>query len=376
VKGNSEVSLEERIRDEIRKSGRMTFARFMELALYDPWQGYYSHAPSRLGKKGDFFTASDVGPAFGRCMARQVLEIDRLIGPFDTFHIIEFGCGRGLLARDLLDSMSGLDPDLDGRLRYLMVDSSAAMREEAAANAPRATALAPEELGRGYNGAVLAVELFDALPVHRLRRRSGKLVEIVIDVDAAGALVEAEAEPLPHVREWAARYGAAAEEGAVAEVAPATAAQLDLMEQVIERGLLAIFDYGYPAAELYDSSRNCGTLLAYSAHSTTESFLERVGEQDLTAHVNFTAIEERAEERGLASLGLTTQDRFLIGNGIIDYFEQESESSIHDPQKVKQRLQAMQLIHPMGMGRIFKVLMLAKGCQPPPALSGMEDPFR
>jgi SAM-dependent MidA family methyltransferase len=348
----------------------------MELALYDPQHGYYSRGPSRLGKRGDFFTASDVGSAFGRCLVRQLQEIDRLIGPLDPFHVIEFGAGRGLLARDLLDSMADLDPDLNERLRYLMVDRSAAMRADAAVNAPRAEALAPEELEGGYSGAILAMELFDALPVHRVRRLSGKLLEVCVDVGPGGELVELERDPLPEVREWASRYCAAADEGIEAELAPATAAQLDAMEGLLERGVIAIFDYGYRAAELYDGSRRRGTLLAYSRHSTSESFLERVGEQDLTAHVNFSAIEERAEERGLVSLGLTTQDRFLIGNGIIDHFEQQDRESIHDPEKVKQRLQAMQLIHPMGMGRIFKVLMLSKGCQPPPLLSGMQDPFK
>jgi SAM-dependent MidA family methyltransferase len=99
-------------------------------------------------------------------------------------------------------------------------------------------------------------------------------------------------------------------------------------------------------------------------------------QHNLTEKVKLKAIEQRAALLGLASLGLTTQDRFLIGNGIIDYFEQRERSSVHDPQKVKERLQAMQLIHPLGMGRIFKVLMLSKGCQPPPALSGMKDPFQ
>jgi SAM-dependent MidA family methyltransferase len=376
VKGSSKPSLVERIGDEIRTSGPITFARFMELALYDPQHGYYSRGPSRIGRRGDFFTASDVGPAFGRCLARQVQEIDRLIGPLDPFHLIEFGAGRGLLARDLLDSMSELDRDLSDRLRCLMVDRSVAMRAEAAVNAPRAEALAPEELVGGYSGAILAVELFDALPVHRVRRRGGRLLELCVDVGAGGELVELERDPLPEVLEWASRYGAASEEGTEAELAPTAAGQLDMMEGLIERGVLAIFDYGYRAPELYDPSRRRGTMLAYSGHSTSESFLERVGEQDLTAHVNFSAIEERAAERGLESLGLTTQDRFLIGNGIIDYFEQQGPESVHDPEKVKQRLQAMQLIHPMGMGRIFKVLMLSKGCDPPPVLSGMKDPFR
>jgi SAM-dependent MidA family methyltransferase len=347
----------------------------MELALYDPTGGYYAGGAQRLGREGDFFTASDVGPAFGRCLARQIQEIDRLTGPFDPFHIIEYGAGRGLLARDILDSMVELDPELDRRISYLMVDRSEGMRAAATAAAPRARALAPEELEPGYRGCILAVELFDALPVHRLRRKGGRLVEVCVALDPAGNLAELEAEPTPAAAALAERYGAAAEEGSEAEVSTHAGSQIDAMGAVLDRGIMILFDYGYRAAELYSPARERGTLLAYRSHSTSESLLERVGEQDLTAHVNFTALEERAAERGLDILGLTTQDRFLIGNGIMDYFEQPDDESVHDPRRVKQRLQAMQLIHPMGMGRIFKVLALSKGCQPPPALCGLDDPF-
>lgn len=347
----------------------------MELALYDTTGGYYACGAPRLGREGDFFTASDVGPAFGRCLAKQLQEIDRLAGPFDPFHIIEYGAGRGLLAHDILESMARLDPELGRRLDYLMVDRSEGMRTAASRAAPGARASAPEELEPGYRGCILAVELFDALPVHRLRRRGGRLVEVYVGLDPAGNLVELEDEPSQSVAGLAARYGAAAEEGSEAEVCPQALSQLDTMQAVLDRGVMIIFDYGYRAAELYSPGRGGGTLLAYHSHSTSESLLERVGEQDLTAHVNFTALEERAAERGLDILGLTTQDRFLIGNGIMEYFEQPDDGSIHDPRRVKQRLQAMQLIHPLGMGRIFKVLALSKGCQPPPALSGLDDPF-
>jgi SAM-dependent MidA family methyltransferase len=347
----------------------------MELALYDPRGGFYAGGAQRLGRRGDFFTASDVGPAFGRCLARQIQEIDRLAGPFDPFHVVEYGSGRGLLARDVLDAMAERDPDLNRRIHYLMVDRSEAMRAAAAQAAPRARALAPEDLGKGYQGCVVAVELFDALPVHRLRRRSSRLVEVYVGLDASEGLVEVEGEPSPAATELALKYGAAAEEASEAEVCPRLESQLDVMESALERGIMIIFDYGYRAGELYGSARARGTLLAYRSHATSESFLEQVGEQDLTAHVNFTALERRAAERGLDILGLTTQDRFLIGNGIMEYFEQPDSSSVHDPRKVKERLQAMQLIHPMGMGRAFKVLMLSKGCQPPPALSGLDDPF-
>jgi SAM-dependent MidA family methyltransferase len=373
--GNSPSPLLDEIRREIRRLGPISFSRFMELALYDPEHGYYARGAERLGTRGDFFTASDSGRGFGRCVARQVQEIDRLAGSPDPFHVVEFGAGRGLLARDVVEAVDRLDPGLAGRLRYVMVDRSAGMRAAAAANVPRARAVAPGELQSGLRGCVLAVELFDALPVRRLRRRSGKLYEIRVGLDEAERLMECETAPAAAIEALAARYGAAAEDGTEAELAPALAAELEAMQAVLDHGVLILVDYGFPAAELYDPSRGRGTLLAYHRHATNEQFFERVGEQDLTAHVNFTALEDCAREMGLDVLGLTTQDRFLVANGILEYFEQEQEEQAYDPLRVKERMQAMQLIHPLGMGRTFKVLMLSKGWQPPPELDGLSDPF-
>jgi SAM-dependent MidA family methyltransferase len=369
------VPLLDRIRAEIRDRGPISFAHFMELALYDPRDGYYARGAERLGPGGDFITASDAGRAFGRCVARQIVEIDRRIGPCDPFDVIEFGAGRGLLALDVLDAMSELDAALAARLRYLMVDRSERMRSQAARRVPAARVLSPDELQPGSRGCVLAVELFDALPVHRLRRSGEGLFEVHVDLDDAGELTEVERPPTDAVRQMAERYAAAAVVGTEAELTPLVCAQLDAMERILDQGVMIIVDYGHPAAELYRPERRRGTLLAYHGHTTNEAFLERVGEQDLTAHVNFTALEDRARERGLAVLGRTTQDRFLIGNGILEVFEPADGRERPDARQVKDRLRAMQLIHPAGMGRTFKVLALSKGCDPPPQLSGLHDPF-
>ena len=366
--------LVERIGTEIRRRGPISFARFMELALYDAAGGYYARGGSVLGPRGDFFTASDVGRFFGASIARQLVEIDRRIGPLDPFHVIEFGSGRGLLARDVLDAMADLDSGLASRLRYLLVDRSRAMLEESLRRVPEGRSLRPAELEGGFCGCVLAVELFDALPVHRVRRRDdGRLVELLVDLDDDGVLVELEGPCSPEVRAIAERYGAAADEGTEAEVAPAADAQLETMAGCLDLGVLIIVDYGERADSLYDASRPLGTLLAYHRQTTNRSYLERVGRQDLTAHVNFSALEDRARFAGLRVLGLTTQDRFLISNGILDAFRPDDPARLHDPGRVKLRLQAMQLIHPSGMGRRFKVLALAKGCDP--VLTGLRDPF-
>jgi SAM-dependent MidA family methyltransferase len=363
------------IREEIEATGPISFARFMELALYHPEYGYYSSGAGRIGPEGDFFTASDVGDAFGRCVARQIIDIDGRIGPLDPFDVVEVGAGRGILARDVLDAIGELQPDLALRLRYTMVDRSESMRDHAARRVPEARVLAPEALGAGHQGCLLAVELFDALPVHRVRRRGASLVELRVGIDASGSLVETEAPATGELLEAARRYGVAPEDEMETEIALGAAHQLEELARVIDKGVMIVVDYGMPAAKLYHRERRRGTLLAYHGHKTNEDYLARVGEQDLTAHVNFTSLEDRARERGLDVLGLTTQDRFLVANGVLEEFEQPDLRTARDPKRVKRRLQAMQLIHPEGMGRTFRVLMLSKGCKAPIGLSGLVDPF-
>jgi len=213
------------------------------------------------------------------------------------------------------------------------------------------------------------------LPCHRVRRRDEELVEVFVGVDAQGNLVEREESPGSEAKALADRYGAAAEEGSEAEVAPLAPVQLEWMADLLEQGLIVIVDYGDVASKLYGPDRPVGTLLAYHGHATNQEYLRRVGEQDLTAHVNFSALQDHARDAGLRPLGLTTQDRFLIANGILETFESAEGDRIHDPARVKRRLQAMQLIHPEGMGRRFKVLVLSKGWEPAPRLEGLRDPF-
>lgn len=363
------------IRDEIAAHGPISFARFMELALHHPRHGYYADGPSRLGREGDFFTASDVGTAFGRALASQWVEMDEVLGHPDPFQVVEFGAGRGLLARDVIDSMPGLSPNLAGRLQYTIVEHSTAMRQEAGRHAPETRIVRDGTQIAAGDGCALAVELFDALPVHRVRRRAGVLVEVAVDLDSSGALIEIETAPADDLARLAENNGAAPEEGDESEVCPAALAQLDAMAAAVRNGFLIIVDYGYPARELYGPGHRRGTLLAYYRHGTNEDYLERVGRQDLTAHVNFTVLEDRARELGLDVLGLTTQDRFLIANDALAAFDETDETRWRDPANVRERLRVLQLIHPEGMGRIFKVLVLSKGIRPSTDLNGLSDPF-
>lgn len=357
----------EQIRHEILEQGPLTFARFMQLALHHPEFGYYSAGPERLGERGDFITASDLGPSFGRALARQIEELDRECGHPEPFDIVEFGAGRGLLARDLT-------AELDGRFRYVAVDASGGMRRAITRAAPRADVQDAGAVFSAGRGSVLAVELFDALPVHRVARRDGRLEEIGVTWDG-DRLVDAVLEPGADVVAWSERYGAAAREGFEAEACPAIDAQFARFDQAIERGFAMILDYGDTAERLYGPDRKRGTLLAYRGQRTNEEYLARVGLQDLTAHVNFTALADAARACGWRTVGHTTQDRLLIANGILEQFDEIDEEAYHDPAAIEARWRVKQLIQPGGMGRRFQAWVFCKGFDNVPTLSGLADPF-
>lgn len=347
----------------------------MEWALYDPEHGYYVRGPDRLGEAGDFFTASDVGSLFGECLARQLVEMDSLLGAPDPFFYVEFGPGRGLLASDVVGHLRAAGEGLAGRLRIVLVDSSPAMRAECRRRVPEAEVRSDAPPPGEREGCAVAVEWFDALPVHRVRRRGTDLVEILVGLDGSGALVEMEGQPSADVRGWADRFGAAPSDGDEAEVPLAMSPALEAMAETLSRGFHLVVDYGYPGGEMYSPRHRRGTVMAYYRHRASEDVLDRPGEQDLTAHVNFTALDALAVQSGLLPLGLTTQDRFLIANGILEVFGTESPELWSAPARVKRRLQARQLIHPDSMGRTFRVWAGAKGFSHAPLLRGLADPF-
>jgi SAM-dependent MidA family methyltransferase len=357
--------------DEIRAGGPMSFARFMDLALHHPEHGYYSRGPERLGRGGDFFTASDVGATFGACLARQLVEMDALLGRPATFHYVEHGAGRGLLARDVEDALGVEAPDLARRFEALLVDKSPGMRAAAAGRAPAARVEAAGLVTPVGIGCVVAVELFDALPVHRVRRRGDVLCEVRVALDGE-RLVEAEGVPSDDLFAWAAAYGAAPDDADEAEACLALGPTLAGLAASIDRGFLVIVDYGHEAERMFGPAHRRGTLLAYHRHHANEDYLLRVGQQDLTAHVNLTALRREAEALGLHVAGITTQDRFLIANGILDGLDTDDLGPLA---ATRRRLQAKQLIHPQGMGRIFKVAVFTKGMEPAPSVRGLADPF-
>jgi SAM-dependent MidA family methyltransferase len=380
-----DVALVERIRASIATHGPMPFARFMELALYDPDGGYYRGATARPGRAGDFVTAPELHPIFGQTLARAVLETwERLDRP-DLFVIHEHGAGEGALAQPLLAELA--TSPLRDALRYRPIeidDRRVTMLTERLATAGLARFLAPEP-ATPFEGLVLANEVLDALPVHRVRQRDGRLVELAVDLAPTGAptailaaddgrasedapaFVEVTIEPTTAaLAERMAEEGIELAEGQTAEICLALDAWMLAAAAPLRRGLLVAIDYGASAAELYDPvRRRDGTLLAYVRQHVHGDPYRHVGRQDLTAHVDVTAVDGAAGRAGLKTVGITTQAEALMGLGI----EQRLQAIQADPATTMEaylevRAALMRLLDPAAMGR-FRVMVFGRGWLPP-----------
>jgi SAM-dependent MidA family methyltransferase len=335
--------LAEVIREEIWARGPMTFARYMELALYHPARGYYTGgAKGRepLGWSGDYFTSGDVSPLWGWAMARQLQRMWESLGRPDPFTVVEPGGGRGLLARDVWGYALGADEEWAGALRYILLDRAPegsalrAARQErivgelARLEAPQGSVrwaaswdeAAPVAEGL-LVGCVVSNELFDALPVHVVEARGGVLLEVYVAIDPqTGALVEELGAPssdpvagyLDEYRAPWRTYG----DGWRAEVCLAAGRELGEIARRLARGFLLTVDYGATARRLYTRDRRRGTLAVYARHQFLDRPLEEPGRRDLTAHVNFSALARAGSAAGLCVAGYTTQAAFLTGLGV------------------------------------------------------------
>ena len=365
----SRPELVEIIRAVIERAGRITFARFMELAVGHPEFGYYASGEVRAAFSGDFLTAPETHAIFGQTIARQIDECWRRMGSPDSFTIREDGAGRGTLGLDILSELHDRFPDLYRIVTYELADLNANRVEEGLARLTengfgdhvRAAT------GEPFAGVLLANELLDAFPVHRLIQERGELREMYVAfkdgwfIDEIGPLSDPELVTL--------LSGIALQEGQRAEVSPQAIAWSRGIGKQLSSGYAILIDYGYPASELYNDIHFEGTLKGYSRHDVTEDPYFRVGNQDLTAHVNFTAVSAAAQAGGCVELGLTNQAYFLAGLGIEQVLLQLQKSDVTPHEYVLARDAVLHLIDPGGLGR-FRVLLLGKNVETDPPLRG------
>ncbi|MBF6614586.1 MAG: SAM-dependent methyltransferase [Chloroflexi bacterium] len=358
---NNKNSLALWIHCEIKEHGPVTFARFMEWALYQPQLGYYSTGPD-IGPKGDFTTSPEASPAFGRLIARHVAEIDRLLGSPAILDIVECGPGLGTLARDLLDMLRAMDTAIYDRARYWLVEISPALVVAQQAKLTAHTqkcrwAASIAELPLGLQGALIANEFVDAFPVHVVEERKDGLKEHYVESVGNGELDIAYG-PLstPELSDFVERAGVSLAKGERLEVNLAVNKWLADLPRTLQRGVITIIDYGDTRPQRYSEARKEGTLLAYYAGMVTDKALAHPGEQDLTALVDFTALEEAAAEAGMSLIGATRQSNFLVGLGL-GTAEALVSGGDNIAAELAYRQGALSLISPEGLGR-FHVLLL------------------
>ncbi len=414
------MNLRQIIEQEIGEHGPIPFSRYMELCLYHPDLGYYSRNAEQFGKAGDFYTSSDVNAVFGRLLAREFDEIWRAIGSPDKIEILELGAGRGLFAQDVLAwsekkfssffhalhySLAERSPKLREHLRGVLtrfLESGKASSVSEGANeglqvrrpwfsdgsggtvsarpahgaadsfyfptektaqgatsaAPPSNAMDERALAPEVPVIVFANEFFDALPVEILSAQGTLHVS-----NESGRFVEAWTPSSAEELKFLDRYGVHPEPGERIEVSLLAHRYMASLATSLRKGMIIVVDYGYTRPEQL-AGRHRGTLMTYRQHAAAPDPYAAPGEQDLTAHVNFTALSAAAEENGLQVQPLLTQSQFLMGIGEANQFADAFEECRLPQERAKVALQLKHLVTPAGMGESFHVLIVGKDVDP------------
>lgn len=341
--------------------GVLPFSRFMELALYAPGLGYYSAGSRKFGEAGDFVTAPEISPLFARCLAGQFAAVLEALGGGE---ILELGAGTGRMAADLLLELERLD--ILPR-RYCILELSGELRER---QRSAIEAVAPRLAGRvewldqlpddGIRGAIVGNEVLDAMPITRFRLRGGAVVELGVAVEG-GRFVWREMPASESLRERVEALQRASGsvwcDGYESEINTALGPWIASLATSLEAGVMLFIDYGFSRREYYHPDRSGGTLMCHYRHRAHPDPLILPGLQDITAHVDFTAVAEAAHESGLKVEGYTTQANFLLGAGI-DRFLHPGERPVAEHLRLAQG--AKKLLLPSEMGELFKVIGLSR----------------
>jgi len=351
----------------VRERGPITVAVFMDLALYDPAFGYYARAAQRSGRAGDFFTSVDVGPLFGELLEIQIAEMFAIARP----DLVEAGAGNGRLSTDILRAMRERDPAVYDALRLHLVEASAearaAQRETLGDVGNRLTA-SSASVPETFEGVLFANELLDAMPVHQVVMREDGLREVYVAAGSgsAGDTLATVEGPVstPRLEAYLDALGIRLEPGWRAEINLHAVDWVRDAGRRLRRGFIILIDYGHEARELYSANHSAGTLTTFSGHrsagaeSATPSWLRDAGQQDVTAHVDFTSVRAAAEDAGMQTIGLLDQTYFLMG----------LLGSARNPDAVLGNRQLKMLLLPGGLGSTHKVLILGKDVGAPKLL--------
>ena len=346
--------------DIAEQSGWIPFSRFMELALYAPGLGYYTAGAHKFGATGDFVTAPEISPLFGRTLARQVAEIMAQSAP----HIIEFGAGSGKLAAEVLGELERQDclpqsyailevsPDLRERQQTLL-------RKRLPHLVDRVLWL--DALPENISGALIANEVLDALPVHLVHWKDGGILERGVASEGKNFVWQERLSENPALLEAAQQVSVP--DGYLSEISLAARGLIGSLCERLNKGVLLFIDYGFGAGEYYHPQRTQGTLMCHYRHHAHDDPFFLPGLQDITTHVDFTAVAESAIDSGAHLLGYTTQAYFLINCGITNLLAESDPEKSRDYLPLSAQLQ--KLTSPAEMGELFKVMAMGKGVEEP-----------
>ena len=368
---------------------RLTFAEYMNLVLYHPKYGYYSLKKTKIGKSGDFLTSPSLSADFAELLGKQFLQIWEILGKPQTFSLVEMGAGEGVLAFDLLSYLQSYHPDCFAALQYIIIEQSSSLIARQQEKLDNFVDNSSKICWRSWSemednsqvGCFFANELVDAFPVHSVTINEGKLQEVYITLKE-GKLTEAIGElSTQKLKEYFALIdidilGQDYREGYRTEVNLAALEWIEQVNNKLKAGYLLTIDYGYSAQRYYNPQRYQGTIKCYYQHRHHDDPYVNLGYQDITAHVDFTALERHGESLGLKPVGLTQQGLFLMALGLGDRLSELSSGKLNITEVLKRREILHQLIDPAGLGR-FNVLIQCKNLneiQAQKILTGLKIP--
>ncbi len=364
-----QTELEKRLIERIEHEGAMSFRDFMQAALYDAEFGYYNTERLKIGAAGDYYTSSNVHTAFGAILARAFVELWKAVDREHRlpFNLVEMGAGTGQLAFDVLSALREEHGEFFSQTRYTLIEQSPAMRIRQEVKlrefSERVGWQAVDEL-EPCAAIFFSNELVDAMPVHRLRFNRGRIEELYVTVESH----EPKGQPRlalkwnnpskPELLDYLNRTKVNFFDGQIIEINLDAICWLAQLSRLIEQGFLLTVDYGDLAHHLYSMERREGTLRCFYKHMMTDKPLERVGEQDITASVNFSALIDYGAEYGFEEVSYERQANFLFRHGLIERIAaMEASDAIDDLQK---RLALKNLFVPGGVSDNFRVLVQKK----------------
>lgn len=351
--------LEDIIKETILREGPIPFERFMETALYHPSLGYYASEKTDIGREGDFYTSPHLHPVFGAVLGRQIEECRTILGGPDKFTVVEQGAGKGYLALDIMDYLK--EREMYERMEYIIVETNPVIadfqRRLLNDHGETCKWIRDIESLEEFNGCLISNELMDSFPVHLVLMDAG-LKEVYVGTEENG-FVEILREPsTPEIEKYLKDFSLSFPKGYRTEINLRTDTWIGQVSSKLTEGFIITIDYGYSAEEYYSEARDGGTLLCYYRHRTNENPYQNIGTQDITAHVNFSALKKWGESSGLKTVGYTSQGAYLVSMGIDEIITEKylgKEDYEFEIAKIKG------LIFPPGMGESHNVMAQYKG---------------